>query len=402
MFCLTIMHRMSATKNLTSFDRIIGKIGGNKPGPTLLFVAGMHGNEPSGVYALQKVIDQMQSLNSHFKGKMIAITGNIGALKEGVRYKDIDLNRQFTKEKISAMKGRNNEDYHETQEQIELYNTIETILNSEPGPFYFFDLHTTSAETIPFLTVNDSLLNRKFTNQYPLPIVLGIEEYLDGPLLSYINELGYVAFGFEAGQHNAASSFKNHVAFVMLSLVYSGCLSAEQILFKKYYQQLSLAVHNNYNFFEIIYRHEVLPSSHFKMKLGYLNFQSIRKKETLAQQDETIVRAPLSGRIFMPLYQGKGEDGFFIIRKIPFIFLWISKWVRTIQLDRILALLPGIYWKDTKKQELLVNRNVARFLAKEIFHLLGYRSKRWDKTHFLMKNRERASQKSAYGNQSWN
>ena len=34
----------------------------------------------------------------------------------------------------------------------------------------------------------------------------GIEEYLNGPLLSYINELGYVAFGFEGGQHDDISA----------------------------------------------------------------------------------------------------------------------------------------------------------------------------------------------------
>ena len=34
------------------------------------------------------------------------------------------------------------------------------------------------------------------------PIVLGIEEYLQGPLLSYINTLGYVSLGFESGQHD--------------------------------------------------------------------------------------------------------------------------------------------------------------------------------------------------------
>jgi hypothetical protein len=79
----------------------------------------------------------------------------------------------------------NNED---EKQQLFIQETINLILEEESGPFYFFDLHTTSSDTIPFITVNDSLLNREFTSMYPLPSILGIEEYLEGPLLSYINE----------------------------------------------------------------------------------------------------------------------------------------------------------------------------------------------------------------------
>ena len=35
-------------------DRLIGQIRGEQPGPTIIFLGGMHGNEPSGVFALQK------------------------------------------------------------------------------------------------------------------------------------------------------------------------------------------------------------------------------------------------------------------------------------------------------------------------------------------------------------
>ncbi len=395
------MHKTPAKLDLPIYQRVIGQIEGALPGPTLIFVGGIHGNEPSGVIALQNAIAEIQPLKKQLKGKVIALAGNIGALQQGLRYRDIDLNRQFTREKMKSLQTKHTEESNEIEEQRELFNTIEQILETETGPFYFFDLHTTSGETIPFLTVNDSLLNRKFTKQYPLPIVLGIEEYLEGPLLSYINELGYVAFGFEAGQHTSEKSLQNHFSFVMLSLVYTGCMVPKSIGFKKYYQQLSNAVHKNFIFYEIIYRHEVSIKMKFKMNPGFENFQRIRKKEVLAIQTGGVIKAPQSGRIFMPLYQGKGNDGFFIIQKIPILFLWISKWVRNIQLDRLLVLLPGVRWKTHMREELLVNRKVARFLAKDLFHLLGYRSKKWDHTHFVMKNRERTSRKKEYMKTRW-
>jgi predicted deacylase len=40
-------------------DRIIGEIKGTQPGPTLIFTAGIHGNEPSGIFALHKVLKEV-------------------------------------------------------------------------------------------------------------------------------------------------------------------------------------------------------------------------------------------------------------------------------------------------------------------------------------------------------
>ena len=83
---------------------------------------------------------------------------------------------------------------------------------------------------MPFITINDALINRKFSEQFPVPIVLGIEEYLNGPLLSYINQMGYVSLGFESGQHDDFSAITNSIAFVYLALVYSGVLKEEAVI----------------------------------------------------------------------------------------------------------------------------------------------------------------------------
>ena len=131
------------------------------------------------------------------------------------------------------------------------------------------DLHTTSSETIPFLTVNDSLLNRKFTKQYPVPIVLGIEEHLDGPLLSYINELGYVAFGYEGGQHDDLSSIENHIAFIYLSLVFSESITKESINFQHYFELLAKTSIDSRDFYEIFYHYKIKETESFKMKPGF-------------------------------------------------------------------------------------------------------------------------------------
>lgn len=263
------------------------------------------------------------------------------------------------------------------------------------------DLHTTSSETIPFLTVNDSLLNRKFTEQYPVPMILGVEEYLDGPLLSYINELGYVAFGYEAGQHDAVTSIENHVAFIYLSLVFSGAVKKEDVDFNKYYNSLYDITTESQGIYEIFYRHEIKPGDEFKIHPGYHNFQWIKKGEPLAVSNGEPIEATIDSRVFMPLYQKQGNDGFFAVRKISPAFLKISAGLRKVRFDKVLPILPGISWASEKKDLLMVNRKIARFFAKQFFHLLGYRSKRINRDYLMMKNREESSRTSEYKNAIW-
>ncbi|MEM7186142.1 MAG: succinylglutamate desuccinylase/aspartoacylase family protein [Bacteroidota bacterium] len=391
-----------ALKKSIKINRIIGHHRGSQNGPTLIFTAGVHGNEPSGVFALQRLMDNLDQKSISCSGNIYAISGNLNALEKGIRFSQLDLNRIWTQENIDAMMtDRGQHIPAEIEEQIDLYKTIETILKSESGPFYFFDLHTTSSETVPFITVNDSLLNRAFTKQYPLPIVLGIEEFLHGPMLSYINELGYVAFGFEAGQHDAPVAYENQLSFIYLSLAFTGCVSLSEPSVMKHLQRLRSHTSVAQQFFEIVYHHKVNESSDFKMEPGYVNFQKIKKHEHLAAQSGIPVTAPRSGKIFMPLYQGKGEDGFFIIKKTPKFFLGLSKLLRKVYFDRFLALLPGIKWGTGKREELIVDLKVARFFTKQFFHLLGYRSKQLDATHLRMKNREVASRNDDYKGTSW-
>lgn len=386
-------------------ERYIGKLKGQHEGPTVIFTGGIHGNEPSGVFALKEVIERLKPLENKIHGNIYAIAGNLWALERSERFEKHDLNRLWTKERmITILDGRESEleQNADTKEQLEIFHEIRSIMEQEKGPFFFLDLHTTSSETIPFLTVNDTLLNRKFSLQFPVPIILGIEEYLDGPLLSYINHLGYIAVGFESGQHDARSSITNHIAFSMLAIETAGCLTNDEIPdYDDYLNQLDDQTVNIQNIFEITYRHEIHPKEEFKMNQGYSNFDTIHKGEPLARSNGSQLRSNRSGRIFMPLYQNQGNDGYFIIRRTPYLFLQLSKIFRKIRLDRMLVVLPGVSWESKEKDTLIIHLRVARFFAKEFLHLLGFRSKMIDATHMYAKNRERSSKEDDYIDLKW-
>lgn len=380
-------------------DRILGKIEGEKPGPTVVFFGGIHGNETSGVFAIK---DALAGINATYvKGVIYGVAGNLNALKLHKRYIKDDLNRLWTKQQIQDILQKTNLNEDEL-ELKELNTVLNEILETNTPPFYFVDLHTTSSKTLPFITINDALINRKFSEQFPVPIVLGIEEYLNGPLLSYINQMGYVSLGFESGQHDDFSAITNSIAFVYLTLVYSGVLKKKAVInFSKYHEQLKMQANNTNDVFEVVYLYKINKNEHFKMINGFNSFEHIKKGTKLAVSNTKEISAPITGSIFMPLYQKKGSEGFFIIKSIKPFFLKLSAILRFIKTDTILVWLPGISWINKTEGILKVNLSTAKFLAKPLFHLLGYRNKQINSTHLSLNNRERVAKTKIYKKEPW-
>ncbi|GAA3566681.1 succinylglutamate desuccinylase/aspartoacylase domain-containing protein [Snuella lapsa] len=392
------VHNKALAETIT-VERILGKVEGTTNGPTVVFFCGIHGNETSGVFALNEIFEKLNANLVH--GTVYGILGNLKALQEHIRYKDQDLNRLWTKEQIKKTKEKfilNTEEV----EQLALLELLKSIIKSHSGPFYFVDLHSTSSYSLPFITINDALINRRFSKQFPVPIVLGIEEYLNGALLSYINQLGYVSLGFESGQHDAADAVNNSIAFTYLTLVYSGVLNKESLPnFSTYYKQLEAQSQNTFDFFEIVYLHSIHPKDSFKMYNGFKSFQDIKKGTVLAVNNGVVLKSDYNAKIFMPLYQNKGVDGYFIIKRIRPVFLVISALLRRLKMDSLLILLPGISWLDKKEGILKVNLNIARFFAKSIFHVLGYRSKQITLNSLQLNNRERVAKTAMYKKKWW-
>ena len=373
-----------------SLERVLCDIKGVNTSPTIIVLAGIHGNETAGVHAVKNLLSKVESQAIAFNGNLHVLSGNLNALEKNCRYEEEDLNRLWTEEHIAYINSSQNGFNADVKEQIAIYESIKTIINNNEGPFYFLDLHTTSSITEPFITISDSLNNRKFSSNFSIPIVLGIEEYLDGPLLTYINEFGHVALGFEGGQHDDIQSVINCEAFLWMSLVISGCLDKDKVEnYDKYEQTLVSSKHKN-DFYEIDYRYLISEEEDFKMNRGFVNFDDISKNQLLATSNSKEIRANMRGEIFMPLYQKQGKDGFFIITKITSFWLKLSTLVRRLKLHHLLRLLPGIYKERSNSFTLIVNPKTAKFMATEIFHLFGYRKQivKDNKLHFIKRDRK--------------
>lgn len=386
------MYKTSSKNNhiYSHENRLLGKFYGSRSSPTVVVFSGIHGNEKAGVLATERVIRKIQESHMLFNGNLYFILGNINALNLNQRFENVDLNRIWRNENIESLKNNGGVKTAEEREQEDIFHLIKEILTHEQGPFYFLDLHTTSASSVPFITISDSLNNRKFSSNFPVPVVLGIEEYLDGPLLTFINEFGHVALGFEGGAHEDEISIDTCEAFIWKALVHSKCVDKDQVKNFQHYRSVLADLCCRYEFFAINYRYELNAEEDFQMKEGFDNFESIEKNQFLATSDGQEIRAVNGGRIFMPLYQKQGEDGFFILHRISKFWLKASIVARKLKINHFLRLIPGVKMDKSNSYTLIVNPRIARFMAKEIFHLFGYRQQIFkdDQLHFIKRDRK--------------
>lgn len=334
----------------------------------------MHGNEPSGVEALQAFLPQLEALKGELRGEFVALAGNLRALAEKKRFIDADLNRMWKLRKdMSGLAPV--PDVYEREEMDALQALVDEIKDERRGPLVFLDLHTTSAESPPFILCGDTLRNRDFISGMPIPKILGLDERLNGPFLSYLNVMGHVTVCFEAGQHESPESYHNHLALLWVLLAKAGSLPKEKIPQLKASRKRLLEQSGKklQAFFEVVHRYGVLETEDFSMQPGYRNFQRIKEGEHLADTQYGNVKAIVDGMIFMPLYQKQGDDGFFIIRKIPRRRVRRSVWMRRVRFQRFLPYFPGIRQHPTRKGMLLVNPKYYRVLGPSLLHVLGFR-----------------------------
>jgi succinylglutamate desuccinylase len=361
----------------TDYERILGRFGGNADGPTMIVMCGIHGNEPSGVKAAQRVAAGLEELADRLRGEWIAVTGNRQALRAKSRFLARDLNRVWTPEKLEQALLEEDSDVPESLEQRELYLLLRELTFDDRRTTIFLDLHTSSADGAPFLTVGDTLRNRRLAVRLPLPMILGLEEQVDGALLEHMNNQGHVTLGVEAGHHDRASSIDHHEAVLWLALSAAGMLDARDVPDRERHRAtLAEATRGIPRITEVRYRRPVRPGDGFRMHPGFVNFQAVDKGQVVASDSNGEIRARETGRVLLPLYQGQGDDGFFIGREVRPFWLRLSALLRKVNADRIVTLLPGVRRHPREPGALVVYTRVARIYPLEVFHLLGYRKLR--------------------------
>jgi len=356
-------------------DRLVGRFGNLGDGPTLLVIAGVHGNEPSGYLALRSIFSEVEAKGLDFTGSVVGLVGNREALAEGVRFIDEDLNRLWRSGGAGASSGTRSA---EAAEAAELRSELDALLErSGEGPVFALDLHSTSGPGPAFVVFDDSIVNREFALEFEVPLILGIEEELEGTLLDYLSGRGVRTVGFEAGQHEDPLSVTRAEAAIWTALRASGVIAESEAGDRRTTEAsdlLALGARHLPRVVEVRHRHAIAPESGFAMRPGLAGFQSVARGEEVAIERGRPVRTPESGLLLMPLYQAQGEDGYFLVQPVRKVWLAVSARLRSWRLERVVHWLPGVRRAGKAGTgEIIVDRRVARWLPLDFFHLLGFR-----------------------------
>ena len=352
-------------------SRVVGRLGARARGPALVCVAGLHGNEPAGVRSLALVFERLTADRVLIDGLFIGLAGNRGALAAGQRFLQEDLNRAWGPDRPAPIAPHGGVTNGEAREQSELAAELEPVLVGAPHRTYLLDLHTTSAPGPPFVLLEDRLRNRAFALQFPVPVILGIDERLTGTLVTHASARGATAIGFEAGQHDDPVSAERAEDAIWIALGALGLVSGSARVARAR-QRLGDAGGRLPRVAELRHRHPVDADDGFTMLPGFANFDRVVGGQPVAMSNQGSVPAPESGLLLMPLYQRLGEDGFFLIRPVHSIWLRASSLLRRLRAERYLDWLPGVTRHPDQPDTFVVDRRIARWRAVELFHLLGF------------------------------
>jgi len=314
------MSNLVTAKPTISDSRIIGTIEGSLDGPTIILLAGMHGNELAGVDAVARVLKTLEDeeIRSHFHGRLLCLRANMKALEQQVRYIDEDMNRIWFPAILEQIR-KTSVDELESSERREIKQLLKILDEIEPQekyPTVLADVHTFSAEGWMFSITSSEPRQRRLLSNLHVPMVFGIEETLRGTALGYYQDQGFISFGLEGGQHENELTAKNTMASLMLLLQASGCIDYKHVReIRKFEKDLKWHTRNLPVETELVYQHIIETGDEFKMRPGFKNFQPVKEGEWLASDQNGKIVAQCDGYILMPLYQSQGNDGFFIIKE---------------------------------------------------------------------------------------
>ncbi|WP_121744627.1 M14 family metallopeptidase [Natronorubrum halophilum] len=138
--------------------------------PELAVVAGIHGDEPCGVRAVERLLDERPTVERPVK----LIVANEEALERQVRFVDEDLNRAFP--------GAPDVATHEGQLAARLVDELEDCLT--------FSMHSTQSHAEPFAIVNNVTETAKtVVPQLPVAAMVETSNFAEGRLFSEVETI---------------------------------------------------------------------------------------------------------------------------------------------------------------------------------------------------------------------
>jgi len=202
-------------------------------GSNLLVFGGIHGDEPCGVYAIERF---MQEINDGkwelLNGSITFAYGNLEALAQKKRYVDYNMNRMFGLLEVSL-----------ESVEYERVRMLETLFDGKDA---FLDLHSASSQAPDFMMAEKIAFDLA-CSLGPSFVVSGWEKFADvgGDTECFANSLGIPGMTYEAGQHDDPLALENAYKLLLRFLAVhevidykfkslgSRCMTLTEVILKK-------------------------------------------------------------------------------------------------------------------------------------------------------------------------
>jgi uncharacterized protein len=269
---------------ISKFERISGAVSirADSDGPKVLIFGGVHGDEISGVYAIEKLLfDFMTNTYVISNGSVVLVRANEKALGLGVRYLDSDLNRMF-KDQYDSAARKGTYEFERAQELKTLLTDCE----------YFLDLHSAPIAQDPFV-IAERQHTDFFTGLGIARFITGWAKFsggsIGGDAENYANMNGGIGATLESGSHVASNAIKvaYEASLSMLSLL-GMVLPTTQI--KKVSPEI----------FEI-YSVQLKQADDFRYEGEVTNFQFLPKGASYAVQGGSSLRVSEDSYLLIPM-----------------------------------------------------------------------------------------------------
>ena len=276
------------------------RITGDMTGPRAVMFAGIHGDEVSGVHAIEKLLfDFFGGKRDLMRGSLTLVRANEDALAAERRYMRHNLNRLF-RENYGSEIDRASYEFARAQE-------LKTILESCD---YFLDFHSAPIAQEPFLVAERSAVD--FFAKLGIPrIMTGWSKFstgtIGGDTENYANAHGAVSATLELGSHFEKRSidvaYRTAVTFLSLLGMIAGTEEQPE---------------GQVEVFDV-YAVVTKGSDDFRYAGEVKNFQLLKKGETFAVQNGRPMSVLEDSYLLIPMKPADtriGEEVCYLGRKL--------------------------------------------------------------------------------------
>ncbi|MBI5306654.1 succinylglutamate desuccinylase/aspartoacylase family protein [Candidatus Wolfebacteria bacterium] len=273
-------------KKLKNFDDIF-ILDSKKPGPTVILIAGIHGNEPAGILAFEKL-----KKIKLFYGKIYFIFGNLLAIKNKKRFIDADLNRLFISKNQLTKKQIKSREYNRSRKIMRFLKKADVLL----------DIHSTSKKSPPFIICEQNA--NKIVSYFPFKIrCYGFGGIQTGSTDNYMNQNNKIGICIECGQHNDKNVSQRAINCVQILLNCLKMIKREKLKIKK---------QTIYKASEIY----ITKTDEFKLVKKFNNFEKISKRQLIALDGAKKIISQKDQIIIFAKDCKKNEEGFVFLKKL--------------------------------------------------------------------------------------